>query len=515
MTKKRELLFFIVVGILFLSAISLPYIYAFTTGERGITFNGFLLNPQDGNSYLAKMYQGWSGQWRFQLPFTQDPGEGAYIFLFYLSLGHVARIFNLELIFVFHIARLICSSILLISLWEFFKIVLPSSGSRKIAFLTMTLGSGMGWIVIGFGMLTSDFWIAEAYPFLSAYANPHFPLSISIMVWMIKVWLQNSHHVKRIALTIFGSLALSVINPFGVVVLTMVFSGLVSWQLLRKIGYQDHLQALVLVFMFGLPLLVYDYWIANFDPIFRIWNQQNLTPSPPIWDIFISFSPALFFGFFGIFQITRKKNQNLEPQLMILIVWAILGFVFIYLPFGLQRRFMLGLFIPISGLAAYGLELISNISRKVHLASIIIFLSLSIPSNLITIMASISGIQEQNALIYLMEDEVAALRWIEINTESETVILASPEMGLFIPAYTGRRVVYGHPYESLNAQESKKIVEDFYSGKYSKTQLNQFMLDYKIEIVMFGPREQNLGFLMIPDDWFEVYNHGGISLYYP
>ena len=55
-------------------------------------FGGFLLNPLDGNSYLAKMQQGASGSWRFTLPFTPEPGEGAYLFLFYLALGHLCRL---------------------------------------------------------------------------------------------------------------------------------------------------------------------------------------------------------------------------------------------------------------------------------------------------------------------------------------------------------------------------------------------------------------------------------------
>lgn len=515
MIEKKDWILVTLVCILFTTAISLPYYYASNIGGSANSFNGFLLNPQDGNSYLAKMYQGWQGEWRFKLPFTYDPGEGVYIFLFYLGLGHLARIFDLSLILVFHTARILCSLLMLISLWEFFKVILESPRSRRIAFFLATLGSGMGWLLLGFGLITSDFWIAEAYPFLSAYANPHFPLSIAIVVWILKKWFQKDKNIGTYIFTVIGSLALSVINPFGVIVLLIVFAGVGIWQLVSKREYQENLRALTLISLSGIPLLVYDYWIANFDPIIRIWNQQNITPSPPIWDILVSFSPALLFGIYGILCITQINQNKIDPKLMVLLVWAVCGLGFIYLPLGLQRRFMLGIYIPVSGLAAYGIDLISKDNRRMYLISLMILFSLAIPSNLITIMASISGIQEQNALIYLLEDEVAVLKWIENNTELETVILASPEMGLFIPAYTGRRVVYGHPYESLDALENKKIVEDIYSGKYSKTKLNQFLLDYGIDIIMVGPREINIGFMIIPDDWLEVYNHGGISLYYP
>ena len=38
------------------------------------------------------------------------------------------------------------------------------------------------------------------------------------------------------------------------------------------------------------------------------------------------------------------------------------------------------------------------------------------------------------------------------------LILSSPEMGLFIPAQTGRRVLYGHPFETVNADAEKDLV---------------------------------------------------------
>jgi hypothetical protein len=48
--------------------ISFPFVYAQIKGGSNYVFSGFLLNPQDGNSYLAKMQEGWSGSWQYTLP---------------------------------------------------------------------------------------------------------------------------------------------------------------------------------------------------------------------------------------------------------------------------------------------------------------------------------------------------------------------------------------------------------------------------------------------------------------
>jgi len=68
-----------------------PYLAAQRAAGSEFVFGGFLLNPVDGYSYLAKMLQGFQGSWRFHLPYAADPGQGAYIFGFYLFLGHLDR----------------------------------------------------------------------------------------------------------------------------------------------------------------------------------------------------------------------------------------------------------------------------------------------------------------------------------------------------------------------------------------------------------------------------------------
>ncbi|RLD03483.1 MAG: hypothetical protein DRI56_12415, partial [Chloroflexota bacterium] len=168
----REKQFYFIIGLVLILAITIPYIYAAQTGGAEHIFGGFLMNTQDGNSYLAKMYQGWRGNWRFTLPYTADPGEGGYIFLFYLGLGHVARILNVPLLLVFHVTRILGAMCMLWALAHFYETLFPSPQRRKLAFAISALASGLGWLAIPFGAFASDFWVAETYPFLSAYSNP-------------------------------------------------------------------------------------------------------------------------------------------------------------------------------------------------------------------------------------------------------------------------------------------------------------------------------------------------------
>ena len=126
MFNSKHIEFPLFICIIVLLLVTLPFVIATCSGGDNYIFNGFLLNPLDGNSYIAKMYQGWEGSWRFFLPYTSEPGEGAYLFLFYLGLGHLARILNTPLLVVYHFARLMGCIVLLMTLWWFYDGISPS-----------------------------------------------------------------------------------------------------------------------------------------------------------------------------------------------------------------------------------------------------------------------------------------------------------------------------------------------------------------------------------------------------
>ena len=102
-----------------------------------------------------------------------------------------------------------------------------------MAFLLVSLGSGFGWLgLVGF---TSDFWVAEAYPFLASYSNPHFILGLALILSIIILSENHDHYLKWPGI-FFLSLALSIILPFGVIVAGMVLlsRSLIKWVVREK-----------------------------------------------------------------------------------------------------------------------------------------------------------------------------------------------------------------------------------------------------------------------------------------
>jgi hypothetical protein len=525
--------------------ITLPYLFAAKASGGGYVFGGFLTNPIDGNSYLAKMYQGWEGYWQVKLPYTSNPGEGAYLFLFYIFLGHIARITGINLIAIYHTARVISSIFMFICLYRFFRYIFNDLFISRWSFLLATFGSGSGWLGIPFGLITSDFWVAEAFPFLSAYTNPHFPLGLALLLWLITPdWYQSYRNRKNhLAYAWFVSLVLGIISPFGVISAAIVLSGLLIVELhasyvpedcsIRKRNGLDILKRFwqyikgapgifyrwLGILLGGSPVLFYYWWVVQRDPVWAAWNAQNQTPAPSIVDFIVSFSPVLLLALLGglglmVFRSRKWWKMNFvkgkttgSTSLYSLYFWAGTSLLLLFIPFNLQRRFLMGLYIPLAGLAVLVVNWLASHFRLRFNLLMLAVLILSLPTNLLVILAARQGIHTHDPQIYLSDGEVAAFTWIEQQTSPQAVILSGPDTGLFIPAYTGRRVIYGHPYETIDAAQEKGRVTRFFQGIPDKTLLS------RVDYIYVGPREMASGNQSLFNTFQVVYQSDGISIY--
>ena len=137
---------------------------------------------------------------------------------------------------------------------------------------------------------------------------------------------------------------------------------------------------------------------------------------------------------------------------MLLLAWIVVTVPLLYAPFPLQRRWSLGLHIPIGLLAALGL---SQMVRGVWARRAIIVAT--IPTSILIVAVLIGGAVARDPHIYLTTDEYAALTWLHDHAHFDDVVLAAPETGAFIPAFAGQRVVYGHPYETVDADHKRQI----------------------------------------------------------
>ncbi len=468
------------------AALILPFLAGQILAGSDHVFGGFLLNPVDGNSYLAKMRLGVEGEWRFQLPYTAEPGKGAYLFLFYILLGHLSRILGLSLPVMFHMARLAASGFLVFALYRFLTHSVKGDFKPAVGIILIlaVLGSGLGWIDGLFGGFTSDFWVAEAYPFLTMYSNPHFPLGLGLALVYLDL-IQREDRIRWAPAWILFGTATAIIQPFVIVVCAIISIVYITWDWRETRRLKIWLTACFLAG--GGGFLFYEYFAIVNDPVLSIWNAQNITQSPPLWDFLVSFSPAFILAVAGLIGIIRRK---VSADYKVLVIWLIAGAILAYIPFSLQRRFLLGLFLPCAVLGGIGIWILTanRIKLQRFLGRLVIIVS--VVTNVFVLLGGVLASINHDPWLFISKDEKNALDWMSSNSDISGLTLASEQTGLFIPAYSSWRVLYGHPFETVDAEQRKDEINAVFDGSNSQAEIEGYITREQVKYVFWGPRER-------------------------
>jgi hypothetical protein len=502
MKSKKGLL----TGLALALVISVPYIYAAAAGGTDYVFNGFLLSLGDSNSYLAKMYEGWQGSWRFVLPYTADPGQGAYIYLPYLFFGHLARWLGIPLIIMFHVIRVAGSECLLAALLYFYRVQFEDEQQAWQAAVWAMFGSGLGWLFLFGGKVTADQWVVDAYPFLMAYSIPHFTFATALILWLV-AYLSKNRQDRTLTgriLCVLGAAGAALFSAFGVVLLMGVK---ITADVLDE--HRLDLEGILLLAIGGLPIAAYQAVVMVTDPILAGWNRQNWMPSPNVLDLLISFSPALPLALVGIYVMLRQKQKGGRRM----AAWMLFSVTLILIPVSLQRRFILGLYIPVVGLAVLGISHLAQAWKRSTKRLGAVMLALSLPTNLLILVMGVYGGIVHAPVLYLSSAEAHALEWISAHAAQQALVLASPDTALFIPSRIGRRVIYGHLYETVPAEAELLAVTRFFQGSQSPQEANAFLDRRQVDFIFWGAREKAIGSPDILTEMPVVFQEGEVTLY--
>ncbi len=489
--NRREWRWIASVTLALVIASSLPYLIAWAVTPEDAHFTGLLVNPLDGHSYIAKMRQGLDGSWRFRLAYTPERHDGAPVYLFYLFLGHVARWTGLLLIVVYHTARVMGGAAMLLALYALASRLSDDVGERRAMFLLAALGSGLGWLVGAMGTMTSDLWVPEAFPAYALLANAHFPLAIGLMVGIAVCGLRIADCGLQVAGLAIGAVVLGIIQPFGLV---SVFGGLGVMLLARAVreGCVPWRAGAWVIAVGAVASLypLYMQWAMRSDPVLAMWNAQNVTMSPPLWDWALSYGLVLALAVMGtVFAAQRGSDGD-----WLLLGWAGVTLVGMYLPLPLQRRLSLGLGVPLGLLAGMGWwravrSWIKARRRGLLQGLVIAFCALTpVFLMLVTLLSPAS-----KPWFYLSGEEWVALEWLRQEVSHDQVVLCAPQTGMFVPAWAGQRVVYGHPFETVDAERREAQVETYWAGEMSPAEREAFLRENRVGYVLVGPRELGIG----------------------
>lgn len=535
----------------------IPYIIAAVNAPDGWQFAGILVNPLDGHSYMAKMQQGVQGEWLFHLTYTPEPHDGAFIFTFYLALGHVARLTGLPNIVIFHAARVLAGLGLLLMAFRFITRVTPRLTERRLAFIFVFCAAGLGWLGVILGAFPIDLWIPEAFVPYSLYANPHFPLT---MILMLVIFEQNlavsgffgkrqpqippqaegraaseaypersrkgaaSPNLRWQGLPYFYALlwamlaagALAMLLPFALLTVWAVLVVFLSWSYgaARRLPWPQIWLTLGVIIV-PMPVILYQYWVSVTNPVLAGWGAQNITAAPKWWDFWLGYGLVGLLAIAGALRISWRDRLQSNSAEWFVLIWAVTTIAIVYFPFDLQRRLITGLHLPLAILAAIGLHRWLKESRlkpaRQRLATMAV-IALSALGTLVVWGLPVIGTLQMpqdghtTALFFIRQPENAALEWLQKNAAADDVILASPRVGMFVPGKTGARAFYGHPFETIQAKAKEAQAEAFYRGEIEA-------VSPPADFIFYGPSERWLGQPAALANYPVVFSDNGVEIY--
>lgn len=502
---------------LFLLFTSVPYLLGFSVQGQDFVYTGFVFGVEDGNSYIAKMLSGSFGAWKFSSPHSLYPQNGVWVFPFYIVSGKLASppALHEQLVALFHLLRVGASLLALLATYGFLAFFIADLRLRRLGLALIALGGGLGWLLVlanrqsWLGSMPLDFYSPEAFGFLSLYGLPHLALGRAFLLWALLVYLGavrsnpiNKYHLFGAALRLGGLwLLIGLAQPLTMAVLGAVLAwhlgGLAVWQIARylrgqAVDWARWLRLAGIVFAAGiLPgiYLLYNIWIADNDPYVRAWTGQNLIHSPHPLHYLLAYGLLIPYALSG----GRRLLQTDVWTGWLLPGWILLFPLLAYAPLDLQRRLTEGVWVAWITLAMLALErmaLPAQVSRR-RRATVLLWLLF--PSALLLWAGGLLAASRPMEPLFRPEDEVRLFEFLQSNAQPGAAVLASYETGNPMPAWAPVRVAIGHGPESVDLEENRSLVGDFYGSGMTDEQRLELIRRLEIQYVFWGPAEQALG----------------------
>ena len=510
---RPNLVIVLVIALVATALVQVPYALGAALARPSWEFTGVIMNPEDSQSYFAKMLQGCDGNWLYTIPFTTEEHAPAFVGGFYLGLGHLARGLGVSLVTMWHLARIAADVVLFLATFGFIAQFLEDARARWMAYLLALGGSGLGWVLFllnqpyWLGWFPVDFKMPESHLFFSALTFPHVALGSALI--LASLWCAQRISASEKWRYAIGAgaanLALAIVYPFLIYLVAATVG--IYWTYLGACARRLRWRAgLLLAASFLIPApLILGYALTLFtNSVFRAWDAQAITPSPPPPHYLLAYGVMLILAVLSV----RRGRAGFA------LLWCWIGAVMllIYAPLNPQRRFVQAVQVPLAVLTAAAwfdsvLPWVAqtrlfrwlatrpsySVAGLERLLSIAFLLLMSLSNFYILASTAVTAAIEQPYPLFRARAEIAAVDWLRANTAHAEAVLGAYQTGNYIAARAGNRVMLGHWAETVDWQRKMDQVERFYYTATDDTWRVALLRDYRIAYVFWGTGERDLG----------------------
>lgn len=470
--------------------------------------NQFLTYSSEIDELIYKKWitQSQRGSWLLKI---KDQTQSSNIFIqpLYIVLGKISRITHFSTQDVYLVAKAILIFTAVFSLFKFTACFFKGFKHRLLFLLLALFSTGLGGLEIFWKNSElpkflvksfNDHWtLIEGNTFLLIKDYPHMILGFSLLIFW---WLCIFKAIKHLGFKDW--LLAGMIGFFSACNLPFVTVGvsltvLLFFSINKKLWHISQFFKLALfTTLANLPVLYYWY-LYNFDPVLSI--------SPPLFHYRVSILGLLvLFGYLPILTLIGinrlKQNGKLyKPTYQLMLIWLILGFVFIFLPLPQSdwmpqaRRWMFGIHIPLvlfgSVVITNALQNIKSIISKIILGLTILLVITSLSTIFVSIDKRMDLINKYPDRYYRSKNYFEGINWLYDNCKFEETVLAGGYDSLINTAYSGVDSFFGYAFNSDQVARDLNLINIFFLNTMEENEKLTFVLDHDLYYIFVNKKD--------------------------
>lgn len=516
--QKREWLFVAVVTLILLALTTLPYLFAWLTAPADKEFTGFIINTSDHAQYLS-WYKGFQTENLIDNKQTSEENPKIFFNLLWWVLARFGRLTGLHHSVVYQIFRWLAGALFLFALYGFATLFYTTIFQRRLAFLVVALGSGMGWVLVVLKyilhqpdvMFPLDVYVSEGNSLLCILGYPHFAEAAGLILAILGLLLVGETRRQWRYPVTAGLVALFLgwqhaYDLFIVWIVPMAYGAVLFIKSRRWPSYW--FWGMLIVGLISWPPALYSVLLTRLNPIWeevlaQFSNAGVYTPNIfhmlilmgiPLW---MAIATWLWWAWSGV---KRKDTIGIEGRNLFLMVWFVVGWALTYIPTDFQIHMIsswqvvVGL-LAVSGFCLYALPWLEQhwpLARKAIVPAMALIIVVTL-TNVYLFAWRFIDLKRYTYPYYLYHDEVAAMHWLETNVPEETVILSSYDVGRYIPGISGRVGFLSHWAQTVDFLNKRELVTGWYDSQGTPKERQEFLDHYQIDYIFYGPAERALG----------------------
>lgn len=504
----------ILVSLIFLLFTFSPFIIiAITTpSQPNMQIMGGIHDFRNSAVLLAHMQQGMDGNILTNFLYTASHTTPTLIYPLYSALGQLERFVGLPLNILFHVVRIFTAFFMYLTIYHLGASIWVKIRTRRIFFILASISGGLGWLIfflIGNNAINStpivEVLVPQAFPIHAGAANIHYPLAIACLALLaaaiipiLRPGTTELPSAENAGSVVFiTSLLLSLIYPEALLPLGIAYTLniLINWYNKKTLIMREWQWGLWILVP-ALPIITYQFLSYNLNPSIALWFDQRSATTPPLisimWGVFI----PLIIAIPGLIRAFRRFEADGDR---FMLLWLLSIVIVSQLPLPIKQYALMGILFPIAYFATRSIEdfWFDYIRRRHRIRVTVIFVPILVLSHLLWIFAPVVPIVlgwQGYGNMLLERSYSGSLLYLDQEASPEDVILASPDVSLWIPAWTGSRVVYGHDIETLNPQARRAEVNAWYAEDSSEATICiNLLAQHDVSYVIWGSREERIG----------------------